>query len=133
MELKWTPALSIGNDMIDRQHRELFGFFDMFLEGCAHGEGKATLLKLHGRLKEYTITHFRAEEALMQRSNYPGLARHQREHQRFQQDISDLSGKISDQGPTLMSLVQTNKALVTWLVNHVQETDQHFGRFLTEG
>ena len=133
MELKWTPALSIGHDMIDSQHIELFSLFDKFIEGCAKGEGKPTLLKLHASLKEYTNTHFRAEEALMQGSNYPGLARHQREHQKFQKDISEISGQISDQGPTLISLVQTNKALVSWLVNHVQETDQKFGRFLNEG
>ena len=132
MELTWTPALMIGHDMIDSQHIELFSVFDKFVDGCAIGEGKETLRKLHNSLREYTKIHFREEEALMQRYKYPELSQHKREHQRFQNDLLELSRQFSDQGPTLMNLVQTNKALVSWLVNHVQNTDLRFGDFIKE-
>ena len=132
MELTWTPALKIGHDEIDRQHVELFGLFDAFVEGCASGRGKETLIKLHKSLKEYAVSHFRDEEALMLKSGYPGIEQHKREHRKFQRDIQELNGKIGAQGITLIDLVQTNKVLVNWLVNHVRDTDQKFGVFLSE-
>ena len=133
MELSWTPALRIGHDIIDNQHKELFSVFDNFVEGCAIGEGKETLLKLHKKLDDYTMTHFQEEEALMQRYKYPELPQHKRAHQKFQKDLLELSREISEKGPTLMNLVQTNKALVSWLVNHVQDSDQRFGDFIKKG
>lgn len=132
MELKWTTALEIGHEIIDDQHKELFGAFDEFVDGCANGKGKETLLKLHEHLALYTKNHFQEEEALMQGSGYPDLESHRREHQRFQKDLADLRGKISAEGATLMSLVQSNKVLVAWLVNHVQDTDQRFGHFINK-
>ena len=132
MELTWTPALRIGNEMIDSQHVELFGFFDKFVDGCANGKGKETLIDLHKSLKEYANSHFRDEEALMQSSGYPDIEQHKREHRKFQRDMSELREKISAHGVTLIDLVQTNKALVGWLVNHVKEVDQKFGSFLND-
>lgn len=133
MKLTWSPDLRIGHDMIDSQHIELFSIFDKFVEGCSIGEGKETLLKLHNSLRDYSKIHFQEEETLMQRHNYPKLSQHKRAHQKFEKDLLALSRGISDQGPTLMSLVQTNKTLVSWLVNHVQDTDQQFGDFIKSG
>jgi hemerythrin len=58
MELTWTPALRIGNEMIDNQHAELFGFFDKFVDGCASGRGRETLIDLHKSLKNMQIATF---------------------------------------------------------------------------
>ncbi len=132
MELTWTPALSIGNEEIDKQHIALFGFFGDFVDGCSRGEAKETLLELHDRLKDYVEYHFQAEEALMQQVNFPDLDQHRRKHQSFQERLADIRQQISSQGPTLITIIQTNKTLVAWLVQHVQALDQCFGEFLKE-
>ena len=130
MEIKWTPALKIGHDVIDSQHIELFSLFDEFVDGCAKGRGKASVLELYQSLKEYIEKHFRDEEALMASSGYPGLEKQKREHKKFQRQISELGTTISRQGVTLIELVQINKLLVNLLVNHVQDVDQKFGEYL---
>ena len=132
MELTWTPDLSIGHDRIDKQHIELFGLFDEFIAGSARGEAKETLIALHDRLKEYAEVHFAEEEALMQQAGYPQLAQHKRAHDTFRNRLASIRQQIAEQGPTLMNLIETNKALVSWLVNHVKEVDQNFGRFLND-
>lgn len=132
MELSWNPSLKIGHDIIDSQHVELFGLFDAFVDGCANGAGKETLLQLHQGLIDYTINHFQAEEGYMAEVGYPKLQQHQREHQRFKGDLAAIRKQISQEGPTLMALIQTNKALVSWLVNHVRDKDQNFGEFLAD-
>lgn len=130
MELSWNPSLKIGHDLIDSQHVELFRLFDEFIAGSARGEGKDALLALHKSLKDYTTEHFSAEEALMAEAEYPKLEQHRREHQRFKDELAAIRSQISQQGPGLMTLIQTNKALVSWLVNHVKEKDQGFGDYL---
>ena len=132
MQLIWTPALSIGNEEIDKQHIALFGYFADFVDGCARGEARETLLELHDRLKNYVEDHFQAEEALMHQVKFPDLVMHRRKHQSFRSSLADIRQQISTQGPTLMSVIQTNKALVSWLVQHVQDLDQSFGEFLKE-
>lgn len=132
MEITWTPSLRIGHDKIDEQHVELFGLFDALVEGSVKGEAKETLIVLHDRLKEYAEVHFRDEEALMQQANYPKFAQHKRAHDTFRNRLAEIRQQISTQGPTLMVLIETNKALVSWLVNHVKEVDQLFGQYLSE-
>jgi len=132
MEIKWTPALKIGHDVIDSQHIELFSLFDAFVDGCAKGRGKISVVELYQSLKEYVEKHFRDEEALMASSGYPGLEKQKREHQKFQRQVLELGNTISRQGVTLMELVQMNKLLVNWLVNHVQDVDRKFGEYLRE-
>lgn len=132
MELSWNSSLLIGHDLIDSQHVKLFRLFDEFIEGSAHGAGKDALLELHQALKDYTTEHFQAEEVLMEEAGYPKTGQHRRDHQRFKGDLAALRVQISQQGPSLMNLVQTNKTLVSWLVNHVQDKDQSFGDFLAD-
>lgn len=132
MQLEWTPALSVGHKQIDKQHQELFQAFDDFIRGCARGEAKETLLKLHGYLQKYVDEHFRDEEALMTRCGYPDLEGQKRDHQKFQGRLAELRRDLEGDSPTLPVLVQTNRALVSWLVNHVQEKDRQLGQFLNE-
>ena len=130
MELTWTPALKIGNDLVDSQHIKLFRLFDEFAEGCAKGQARETLIALHASLREYAGSHFRDEEDLMQSSGYPELENHRRAHAVFLKDLQRLANQVSTEKVTLIDLVQTNKFLVSWLVNHVKNTDQRVGRFL---
>ena len=130
MELNWTPSLSVGHEEIDKQHIALFGFFRDFVDGCAKGDAKDTLIELHDRLQGYVEQHFAAEEALMEKVGFPDLEQHRRKHQVFRQRVADIRQQISSQGPTLMNLIQTNKTLVAWLTEHVQDLDQSFGAYL---
>ena len=120
MEITWTPDLRIGHDQIDEQHIQLFGLFDEFIAGSVRGEARETLMVLHECLKEYAEVHFAEEEALMQQAGYPQLAQHKRAHDMFRNRLAAIREQIAAQGPTLMNLVETNKTLVSWLVNHVK-------------
>ena len=42
-------------------------------------------------LSTYTLTHFRAEEEVLRKAGYPGLAAHQVEHQKFIAQVSQFA------------------------------------------
>lgn len=78
--LRWRPALSIGDGLMDRQHR---GFFHAFERICAEIDQGATLgavIAFAHRYVEALAGHCCDEEALMARQGYPSLRDHHAEH-----------------------------------------------------
>lgn len=90
MPLEWTPALSVGVEEIDGQHRELFRRAGRLLDGIRRGDPEE-IDELVEYLHRYAISHFGAEEAAMRETRYPGYARHKAEHDRFISDLLDLA------------------------------------------
>jgi hemerythrin len=66
---------------MDRQHKHLIDLINNLHEQMLAGEANAVLGQLLDSVLNYTATHFAAEEALMARMGYPGLARHRAEHE----------------------------------------------------
>jgi len=65
----WDPSLETGNELIDRQHRELIGLVDQL--AVADSESHEEVLGVLNHVMEYTLFHFVAEEDLMVRVDYP--------------------------------------------------------------
>ena len=65
----WNESLETGNELIDRQHRELIGLLDALTKTT--DESEAGLLSLLDQLMAFTIFHFIAEEDLMDEVGYP--------------------------------------------------------------
>ena len=80
--IAWTPSLSTGNEVLDEQHKAIFRWLAE-LDSAASDERTLFGAYAMTRLKNYTRSHFAAEEALMKASGYPGLADHIAEHESF--------------------------------------------------
>lgn len=121
-KLSWSDSLAIGIDEIDRHHQELIGIRNKLVDCCkldnaAHSE---TFHDILADLFEYSRTHFRAEEALMQSIEYPDLASHKDEHHQFIEHIVDLSiAAYRDPGIHRKAL----DILTEWLITHLLQTD----------
>lgn len=129
MPFEWTPALSVGLEEIDAQHRELFGRARRLLDGLHAGEPGQVgeLLEfLHG----YAVVHFGAEESLMRSAGYPGYQRHKAEHDRFIADLLALAAEHDERGPGAFLAVKASSWLSGWLEAHVSGTDAEMARFL---
>ncbi len=129
MPLQWTPALSVGVDEIDDQHRELFRRAARLLDGLKKGEPEE-IGGLIDFLYEYAVTHFGAEEDFMRQSRYPGYLRHKAEHDRFISDLLALASEHDRKGPGAFMALKVNHWLVQWLTQHVSGTDRELGNHL---
>lgn len=74
------------------------------------------------------MTHFRAEEELLRKSNYPGLVAHQMEHQKYVAKVNQLvedtrAGKIA-------SSISVLGFLKAWLADHIRRTDRSYAAYL---
>jgi hemerythrin len=132
MSISWNNNLLTGVDLIDNQHKELFHRFDTLLTACNQGKGKDEVMRLLQFLDDYIKEHFAAEEQLQVKHNYPQYGEHKAQHVTFVADVERLKKQFLNEGATLPLVIQTNQALVTWLIQHISNVDVAFARFLKE-
>ncbi len=130
MAVAWTNDLATGVGEIDDQHKELFDRINNLLEACKRGEGKKEVEKTIDFLEDYVIEHFSEEERLMTTRDYPEYGRHKGQHLKFMEDLSGLKGDFAADGPGVHIVVNTNRIVVDWLVNHIRKEDKALGAFL---
>lgn len=124
----WWEDYSTGNQQMDNQHKKLFGYIQDLHEAMQVGKGKDILEKTLDGLIDYTRTHFKDEEELLKKYNYPGLLAQQIEHERLTTTVIDLQEKFK-KGQAALS-VTTSNFLKDWLMDHILGTDKKYGPFL---
>jgi hemerythrin len=127
--LEWTPALAVGVDTIDAQHRELFRRAEQLIAALRAGDrGEVPLVLAY--LEEYAVHHFGAEERLMREVGYPGLDEHVAAHQAFRADFAELVQRFERTGPTAYVALTVHNWLSDWLRKHLGGIDLELGKFL---
>ena len=130
MPIEWTQDLAVGVKIIDEQHKEIFRRVDALLEACKAGKGKDAVGGMLTFLEDYIVEHFAAEEAIQMQYAYPGYKTHKQEHERFIQSVDELKKKFEKEGPSLMTVLETNRTVVDWLVKHIKKVDMDLGAYL---
>lgn len=125
----WKESYALGLPEIDSQHQELVETMNR-LWSCLVVPGRgAEVAEILDELTDYTRTHFVAEETLMRIQNYPRLAEHIAEHQRFVDELTKARESLSRRPEMALQLV---RFLHDWLVNHIDKSDRHYADFLAQ-
>jgi hemerythrin len=130
MALEWRENLETGVEEIDLQHKELFGRINALLDACTKGQGREEVLKLLLFLDDYIRTHFDAEERLQKRFDYPGYLAHREQHNRFVRQVDELERQVGSEGATIGLVIQTNRTMTEWLIEHISKVDREFAEFV---
>ena len=130
MAIDWDESLLTGIDDIDDQHRELFRRFNNLLAACNQRRGREEVLRTLTFLDDYIRSHFRDEELMQQRSNFPDYPAHRAQHENFIATTEALTAQFRSEGASLGLLVKTNTTLMEWLVGHIRKMDRAFARHL---
>lgn len=121
----WCEKLSIGNTMIDSDHRKLIDLISSFHAAMEQGHGKEGIEKVLNELIKYTQEHFKREEGHMRRIRYAAFATHKREHDLLIKEVLDLQRNVKD-GTALLT-IQVSKFLFNWLFEHIMSEDKKLG------
>ena len=80
---QWDPRLSVGNETLDAQHRDLLAHCNALADCLADtgAEADKAFRRIFEELMALSREHFAAEEALLAKGGYPDLEelRHERE------------------------------------------------------
>jgi len=128
--LLWLASYELGHPTVDEQHRRLFDLTKAFLEKASCGKADlSTVQKTLEELVGYARYHFTTEEEFMRDIGYSeaSLRSHIAVHDHFVERINELAGRCRQGHPeTIREMV---RFLVSWLREHIVETDVKYIRF----
>ena len=126
--LSWSTQYSIGNDLIDTEHQELFRLINAFHDLWQEKRDPQTIAVLLNQLVAYAEMHFRHEEGIMFDAGFPRLAEHQQVHETMVETIFKLRQSFEQHHDHLE--MSTMKFVKSWLLEHIIQNDYLFRDFL---
>lgn len=130
----WRDEFSVGDETIDRQHRELIRLMnDLYELICqpVQEQGEGQIDYLFGGLAEYIYTHFAYEEKRMADAGYPAnrLAAHREEHNAIVRRIREFHAQVNEgEHEALKDMLPYLYG--DWLIHHILESDMAYRPFL---
>jgi hemerythrin len=121
MPILWRNEMSIGNDLIDQDHRYLLCLYNSIEIILSDNEYHDHLPFYFNQLLEYSKFHFDREEKIQLKSDYHGYYEHKKKHQHITQRLQEINEELQE-GKTefeqdLLELVKE------WIVDHLIKTD----------
>jgi hemerythrin len=131
MALRWTEEYSVGVKELDDHHRQLFSLLNKNLKSVIEIKGDSkTIVPDLKKLQEYAVTHFKAEENLFLKINYPDATAHIHEHEEFQKELQKLDTLAN--GTDDLARLKLLLFLSTWFTKHIMTADKKYIPYLTE-
>jgi hemerythrin len=128
--LTFDKTYSIGIQSIDDQHSSLFDSLNELHAAMLKGQDKSVTGRLLDDLLAYTRSHFSAEESMLAKVRYPGLAKHHAIHLRLTAQVADYAERYK-RGEAALSVHLIN-FLRDWLTNHILREDRAYSGWLRQ-
>jgi len=128
--VEWKDEYSVGIESIDMQHRKLLNLINNLQTAVDYSTGEVFEREALDELVDYTRTHFKYEEGLMEEHAYPAFEAHCREHEKMIARVEQVLAEYrEDQDRAMQDAIDFLK---DWLINHINGTDKQYSSFLTE-
>lgn len=141
MPIVWRNALSVGNDLIDTDHRHLLSLINRVEELLTTDQPRPDLLEAVNQLWNYTDFHFRREEQIMLRLQYSKYDDHKQAHGKLIEQLRQASRPIlapdEEASNTTDGLPEETRDKVVellrhWLVEHILREDMKMRPLLAQ-
>ena len=126
--IAWSDTFMVGYDKIDDQHKTLVKLVNELHSNMTAGRTKETLMNTLKSLTDYTAYHFKTEERMMEKNNYPDFEKHKKQHDKFVEKVVGFK-KQFEAGNAQVSEDILN-FLRDWLLNHIAKTDKQLAGFM---
>ena len=123
--VEWTDEMSVGVDIIDKDHQKLFSLFKQLRSLNEEDNRSEAITKVLTELYEYTDYHFKREEAVMEVCGYPQLNSHKQIHAAFTTGVKRfLDGAAGGVDEYMVNSL--SDFLEDWLVEHIMGVDKDY-------
>lgn len=117
--IQWTPALELGIEAIDANHRAMIDTLNAIL-AVRQSDDKANLAALLEQLGNETAADFQTEEALMLQLSVENLAAHKEEHRQL---LDEFANQVDDWRENRVSAELLCRFMHHWLIRHIAALD----------
>ena len=124
MYTKWSDQLLTGNEIIDKQHKEIFEYITQIVDSGRSGKTESETGRMIEYLEGYCNRHFAAEEELQKKYKYPGYEVHKEMHERFREELVELKHKLAAYGASPELTTESVVLMVEWLAKHIDKSDK---------
>jgi hemerythrin len=83
-------------------------------------------------LSMYTIKHFKDEEDIQIKYDYPEFHRHKSLHDNFKGKVIMLLEELNTEGPSEFFVQQVNTVVGNWLINHIKVEDLKLAEYIRQ-
>ncbi|BCO09520.1 hemerythrin [Desulfolithobacter dissulfuricans] len=122
----WSDNNNIGIPIIDEQHRGIISTINSLHYFIQTGHGDEIIKPTMIILEQYVDIHFKTEEALMKKANYPDIKDHIVMHKKLVEKTKNLSIYASSNNDSNIIL----KFLKEWWLGHINKEDVKYAPFL---
>ena len=126
----FTSKYEVGVPSIDEEHRQLFALIeetDRVIHSELLHDKYDEIVSIIDGLRDYTLFHFKNEEAYMESVGYEGLEAQKITHQAFIDKLNEIDLFDVDENQQ-QSLEELIGFLLNWLVNHIMKMDKKIPR-----
>lgn len=126
MTILWRPQMSLGNALLDGDHRYLISLIntvELALRTAAERDALSTALD---QLVMYTHEHFDREEKLMRSIRYPSYEEHRRSHRDLTARLVEIRASLEAVPAGAAAAEEVDRLiglLRAWLLDHVLKED----------
>ncbi|HLP97977.1 MAG TPA: hemerythrin family protein [Sideroxyarcus sp.] len=124
MALVWREQLSVGNNVIDSDHKHLIEIINMVEESLV-AKDRNGLAKALDDLSQYSLVHFEREEKIAAAVGYTQVPQLNQSHQALLEKLSQIRGQIDSLGNewSADTVRHFTGFLRDWLIDHVIKED----------
>ena len=120
----WSDDMSVGIEVIDEDHKKLLGLINDLERAVYYHMGESYERQALKELVDYTKYHFEREEGMLQSNGYPDFDAHKKEHEAMIGKVKEFCEAYNrDRAAVIDKMAEF---LRSWLVNHIQGTDQKY-------
>jgi hemerythrin-like metal-binding protein len=120
MYIHWSEKHSLGNTLIDTQHRMLMMLARKLDIAIKTGESNQTIQRVILEVKKFTEFHFVSEQNLMHEIGFPEVEAHSKMHTDLLMELQVELSKIRHGAEYPEDLLYTLKE---WLISHIELED----------
>ena len=128
--IQWRESLSVGNEMIDNDHKKIFDI----INDCQYAFEIRDLRALQysfERLYKYADEHFDREINLQRAIHYPLFRPHMDEHDALRRRLTHIRDQAMACGPRRQIREEISDLLRDWLLDHIIKEDLKMRPYLT--
>lgn len=118
----WSEAMSVGNVVIDEQHRHFITLLDDLSNAS-----EANLPALVDELVQYINYHFDTEEEMMASVSYPLLEEHRELHRGFIMEVSEMCRRLFE---GLLTVEDVKSVVSEWCLDHIAIEDKKYMSYI---
>lgn len=123
----WKSEYNLKNNDINSEHQYLLELVNVIIEN-RELLSKSEVIEIFQQLVNYSHFHFKNEEELMKKINYPEIEEHKRQHQEFIQDLNRIHKEILDNNNNVTDDIIS--FLAEWLIDHMMITDKQIDSYV---